>query len=258
MALDKNFGSVWGSGPIISLTSKSVCSICNNGILSDELEQSLDTLEYFINGRKLEVSDTHLRVLIRYFERLAILLDVESSNHDLLCNSKSEQEIIKDYGASNSFPPCVPREDRREYVRGSGLKTVKLWFGYHSGYIGVDPILKLILLNDGKDYHSKYFSGVLGKLAFVVDYSGRFNFEEYNYVSTKTLSLENKFLWPFEDEISYDSYYATCAQSPDIKQMRKLFSNRYWRRRIISSMRRGEKNLELPLSDEMIKVGQSK
>lgn len=200
-----------GSSPIINIQSKSVCRRCNSGWMSSEIDGAYPELEKLIKGEKEKIGVESVLLLRRYFVRLAILVDIESSNHDLSEDMLTDG-YVQEFGGSNRHPPILNQEERTGYKNSCDIHRVFIYIGHHQGILGLNPFMNNSP-NKQLDMTSptqKTFTIVIGELAVVLNIGGPFT--KYNILGGNSpfIALENKAIsWPPNLKADYTDVYST-------------------------------------------------
>lgn len=219
-----------GSSQPKYFTSHSVCKKCNTTWMGEDMEKIIPIVVNMISGKRFDLSQNDLHILKRYLERLAAIVDVESSNLDLPANKLASIEYIAQHGQSNQYPPILSSTDRRAYKDGAPLRNVNLRVGYHKGILGEAFEQNLVPCIYGIQLVGKRFVFVMGKLAASIEI-GRTEPRQYpNFVDLKGYD-ESDLAWPIHPSVSYDDYFSLYVQSPRIARLRKMFRGRRERRR---------------------------
>ncbi len=208
-----------GSSPITHLKSRSVCKTCNEGWMSLEIDRVYPVLKKLIKGEKGKISIESAKLLRRYFIRLAVLVDIESSSHELSESVLTEKYILK-FGTSNKYSSIITQGERENFKNGSEIQRIFVYIGHHEGILGLDPLMNHAPLfginyeeNEGLILIQKTFTIVIGELTFVISIGGKFCKYKILEKNSPFIALENsQFLWPPCLKVSYLDVYETFSE----------------------------------------------
>ena len=163
-------------GQVLTTQSRSVCRHCNENELGKTIEDVLEPLFRLINSEceRLSVSDS--KALRRYWERVALILDVETSNLDLE-NLKPNAPEINEDAQHRQWPPIISQEEREQWRKGKALHRVRVHVGRHHGCLGINPALNFVVNpvvgtlpeGIGRSAHQKLILVVIGAHAVALD-----------------------------------------------------------------------------------------
>lgn len=118
----------------LAFTSHSMCRTCNNE-LGEEISILTALLERFFKGKTNTIPADRAKLALRYFQRIGILVDLETSSFDPEIMTEDE----KDIRANRHFgqtPPFLSKFDREMHRKGDILPAVKVFLGKHRGSHG--------------------------------------------------------------------------------------------------------------------------
>ena len=135
-----------GMAPL-AFTSHSMCGECNHR-LGQEFTDLIPALAKLFSGRTNKIPDSLLRTAIRYFQRIGILVDLESSIFDPILMTESEKDI-----ATNSKlvrgPSFLTQAERVYFLNGAILPNISVFLGKHYGEYGRQMAMTVVRCEDG-------------------------------------------------------------------------------------------------------------
>lgn len=116
-------------GSFLSLTSTSMCEKCNND-LGKELSKLTALLVKLISGETRRIPAPSRRTALRYFQRIGLISDLESSSFDpkTMTESQSDLEFAKHF-PSRQQPAILSPADRENFRNGECPRNVRVYLG---------------------------------------------------------------------------------------------------------------------------------
>lgn len=174
--LDSTSGRVQkkkGSSPILSVTMKALCSRCNTGRLSREVDNALPHLEKLIGGEATILDVDSTQAVRRYWEKVGLLADISSSNYQI-SESDKEKPGFKQNFAHRLFDPLIGDSERKGWASGMDTPRIRIFVGRHFGVLGINPEVNTAYYPPPPYLVSmKRVSFVIGKLAVLVEVGDR-------------------------------------------------------------------------------------
>jgi hypothetical protein len=212
-----------GSSPITNLAPPLLCAKCNNERLTELMKTSLPPLLLLIHGGCACISMTDGAVLLRYFERVAMIVDVATSNHQVTARHRVSSEFYRT-DTNRVAAPVISQEGRTKWLRGACLPEVKVFVGNHEGVLGLNPDMcithRRIREQEGGPvlWYAKRISIVIGKLAICIDVN-----IGATAVPPSFLPLgSTKITWPPDAQADYQDYLSLRDQDAEIRHLRTI------------------------------------
>lgn len=118
-----------------------LCRECNHGVLGREMGQTIPVIWPIIQGlTRIEVTEGGAELIRRYFERLAIIMDLCTSNHEVTPAYRESDEFIQ-VARFRRYSPYLSKRDRECWAAGRPLSSVKIRIARSSGWRGSNPPL---------------------------------------------------------------------------------------------------------------------
>ena len=130
---EKPFYRSLGTNPL-AITSHSMCKNCN-GSLGEELTKLTHILENFFKGHTNIIPEVYVKAALRYFQRIAILVDLEVASFDSLTMTESENDIVTNQN-HHVAPSLLSPEERLLFAQGAILPRISVYLGRHKGRHG--------------------------------------------------------------------------------------------------------------------------
>lgn len=131
---DKNGVHYSAGAKPMSFTSKSMCKCCN-GRLGTEQAKLTPILEKFFKGKTNKIPKEHLEKALRYFQRIGILVDLETAVYDCkLMEEAKKDEKLNQY--TKRSPSYLTPEERLLFINGDILPNITVYLGKHRGQHG--------------------------------------------------------------------------------------------------------------------------
>jgi hypothetical protein len=134
--------SAKGGSPILSITAELLCKDCNNKDLSDEMRAAVDVVHRMAEGETFELTEAQVSAVRRYAERVALIVDVITSDHHMTDSQRSGKDF-KRSAAYRTRPPVYSDEERIRWRAGEVLDGLEVFVGYHDGVLGVNPYVNV-------------------------------------------------------------------------------------------------------------------
>jgi hypothetical protein len=224
--------SVQGNGPILSVAPQVACEPCNNGELSRDMASGLAPLWAAIEGQSFVISPADRQALSRYWERVGLIADVMTSDHDISDEFRSSKYYARSQVHRQSMP-LFSEDQRGHWLRGDVLRDMRVYLGYHRGVLGLNPTTYIAPSTEvdrqgaAPKVSGKRFLIVVGHLAVCVrmgiDLGGAFP-QGMRDLSKEVGNLQ----WPEEVEVSYDDFLSLPNQSSDIQFARWCTRHPNW------------------------------
>ena len=220
------------------ITSHSVCRTCN-GRLGDEIDLVKDLIVGMCLGRlrrTFNLDDQNL--LLRYFQRMSIIRDVDASDRDLSEYGIDKLEYAKQFGSSHMFPPIISDKDRKEFLSGSTLSAISVFIGQTKWWGGRN---RLVLIEDVPfnrpmpQLRARRFQIFIERLAIRVHVG---NILGDNIGSFIRIDGNSELSWPPRSVVDADQIYSSIRPNEEYEFVRHQFRNRRNRRRMISEFRK--------------------
>jgi hypothetical protein len=164
---------VQGTSPIVSISPPVACESCNTGALSRDMNRSLEPMWRLVNGEPHAVGQADRRSLLRYWERIGLIVDVMTSDFQIDAAFRATPEYARSE-KHRQAPPLFSQEERTRWNEGGALPRARIYFGDHRGVLGIDPqtLIAPTYATDSQTPNStstgKRFLIVVGRLAVCV------------------------------------------------------------------------------------------
>lgn len=240
-----------GGSPILSITASLLCNICNTTTLSKEVNASIETLFRMTKGHRLQLDANTVRSLRRYFERIGLIVDVITSNHDIDDAAKEKSEYRRS-AYFRQLPAIITDPERFAWIRKGHLAGVTVYIGHHRGVMGLNPYVniahgKVVNQATGQLLAWKWIVLVIGELAAFIRI-GHVDHEppaSWLKLPSNNMVAEKFSAWPSRDDVSYDDILVLASQDWDVVQKRFYF-NLKPARRIIEEHSRAVGEMSYP------------
>ena len=137
---------VHGGGPITRVAPRCLCVRCNTVRSQEIVNASLPAMLRLIKGTPYEISCEDRTALNRNFERMALIMDVMTSD----CQMTEKSKKGNDYRMSAPFrqaPPHYSDEQRKTWIEDGGqLPGMHVYIGFHPGVLGLNPAVNTVAL----------------------------------------------------------------------------------------------------------------
>lgn len=219
-----------GSSPITDLAPRLLCAECNGVHLGKDMEAVLPVLVPLCRGEPTGLSEPAKGLLQRYFERVAVIVDVHTSSEQM--TERGKQSKDHQFNAQNrQAPPVIDQDERSQWLAGASLGKVSVHVGHHPGDLGKNPDFNIAHFRIKAENQvtgetlildqAKRITMVLGYLAVCVD------IETPNGKVPSALVPAACFVhvhqlseWPTAPEVTDDAYFALRHQDEDTRLVR--------------------------------------
>jgi len=226
-----------GSSPMLHVAPRILCYDHNHS-LHKHMEDAKNALIPMIERHRKTFEARELQAVRRYWERVALLIDIITSNRDV----SREYMATEEYRNSEAFrqrPPVYSDQTRRPWINGDRLAGLHVFVGTHEGVLGLNPGPNIAPLLSGvipQQRHGKRVTMCIGSLTALV------------LVGLDDIPVPDAFIeltdnvtslrWPRSPDVSYDDYFLMHSQTVEVVHMRRLLATRHTRRRIEQHSRR--------------------
>lgn len=133
-----------GGDHLLAVTSSSMCSGCNH-LLGRELTPLSALITKIYKGETNVVPARYTCSFLRYFQRIGILVDLETAVFDPATMRQSEDDtnFNRNY---HGCPPMLSREERGMFLSGAIIPEVKVYAGRQHGLHGRDYRMNVAFL----------------------------------------------------------------------------------------------------------------
>jgi hypothetical protein len=245
--------AVNGGAPMISITSRLLCEECNHsfhGVMS----RVLDPLPKLIHGNARNLTAENVSDLRRYFERIAYIVDVHTSNHQVSEAYRARPEHARNAPWRTSGP-LYSLAERRDWHIHRPIASPEVYIGRHRGVLGINPMADTgqgpVFGPDGLSPSYKTFQVVIGQLAVVLRMGSnnpRIPSSAYRLLGSDPLN------WPPVPDVDYEDYFALCEQPNHYGPWRHILRERVVRRRFEREWRQSKGQY----SSDLERLGYSK
>jgi hypothetical protein len=214
---------VKGSSPITNIAPQLLCGKCNKERLSGLMNDSLPYLKDLSSGKSISIPPEGIRTIKRYFERIALIVDVCTSNEQLKSSYKEtrEHKLAAKY---RKELPTIKMAEREAWLAGELLAHTAIFLGHHIGVLGLNPEVNISHYRVGQagiDVHpAKRVSMVIKELAVQIDIG--MGQEE---LPTSFTSIDKITSWPTTPKVTYDDYYSLRVQDQNTHLRRLVLQN---------------------------------
>jgi hypothetical protein len=208
-----------GSSPITHIAPRLLCDTCNTKRLSELMNTSLPILLALIRGECGGLSATDASVVLRYFERIALIVDVVTSDHEMSEKHLASTEFIRT-DTNRVTGPVISQEARSNWLHGASPPDVSVFIGNHEGVMGLNPDMCITHLRFRDSPRGeilgnvKRVSIVIGKLAVCIDLKMPSDGIPGSFVALRSVD----FAWPPPNEASYEDYLSLRYQDAEVRQ----------------------------------------
>lgn len=218
--------TVKGSSPITNVAPKLLCAKCNNQRLSGMMNDSLPYLKDLSSGNPIAFQTEGIRSVKRYFERIALIMDVCTSNEQLTRKHQESREYQLAAGRRKE-PAIITFVQRQAWLAGGPLVDTSIYMGHHVGILGLNPDVNIAsskVFRDGINgralYPVKRISMVVKELAICVEIgTGQPD------LPCSLTSIDNLTNWPMHQKVTYDDYFSLRGQDQPTQMLRLLVKN---------------------------------
>lgn len=220
---------VKGSSPITTIAPKVLCGPCNNERLSPLMASSLPTLIALSSGESASVSSASNDDLRRYFERVAIIIDVCTSTEQTP-PERIETREHKLTALNRQAPPLLTQQVRLAWLEDAPLSGVHVYLGRHEGVLGLNPDVNIVHMRFRDQDRSGHIVGyvkritmAIHQLAVCIDIAPSLGARRPLLPQTLR-PVERITAWPPSMSITYDDYFALRHQDPVTKWLRRTLA----------------------------------
>lgn len=125
---------ICGGYHALSMTTRSMCEACNNGF-SNEMKIVTEPIARLMKGVSNRILGVKPKIVVRYFQRVGAILDLETAIFDPILMRESDADIARSQPYLRC-PPVLDANERKILVSGGVLGRVHVHLGKHSGEIG--------------------------------------------------------------------------------------------------------------------------
>lgn len=212
--------TVRAGAPILSFTSEILCETCNGSfsvVMNDVLEPLIDL---FQRNRAI-VFATESTSLLRYFERLAFLVDLVTSNHEVDLCYAVRPEHRRNLRWRSQEPVFCHAERKAWFERRPGwrgTRSPRVYLGLHRGKLGLRPQVDTGQSSAFDTPHSKNFQIAIHGLVVVLR-MGEPTVREPSKLFVQ-LRAEKPALFPSKG-VDYEDYFALLNQPSGHEELRR-------------------------------------
>lgn len=227
---------VTGGNPLLFTTYACLCSTCNTDRLSRMMEAATPLVVGLARGTVTKLTPADQEVLLRYFERLAYLVEVVTSNFQLTPEDAASPHLRRNEGF-RTFPSAYSPEERRSWLlNGADERTPRVFLGRHMGVLGLELECSVghlaILVREPIPAFVRIprFHLVIGQLAIELRMSTASMDSEAPPDCYWQLSRgSGEANWPAARNVGYADFWSTHVQDDHIRYMAWLYRKPPWR-----------------------------
>lgn len=224
-----------GSSPILHFAPKLLCKECNSARLGPGMEAALPMLLSLCNGKEAVINDAARKHLLRYFERLGLIVDVHASSEQVAERRKQSGEYLQN-AAFRTGSAYYSQDERSEWLEGKPLSTLTVCVGHYLGKHGVNPDFNIYHVrlkaqnpNTGEVVVGptlRRVSMLIRQLAVCIDIGPM----EVVGVAFPTalapglMRLESLATWPTKPTVTDDDYLELRKQDENTRLIRKMLA----------------------------------
>ena len=223
--------TVQGGNPLLFTTYKCLCSECNTNRFSTMMSDATPLLFGLARGHTSELSATDQSVLLRYFERLALLIDVVTSNQDITDEVRATPEFQRNAAFRRQAPAYSAKERRAWLLQRSNSPKPSVFIGRHMGILGLELKCSVDHASFGTFASLKRagrFHLVLGQLAIDLHWPIVFPEGKPGAVYHHLTHSKTPIVWPPIQDVSYLDFYLTHAMSQHVVEEMVLYTDPDW------------------------------
>jgi hypothetical protein len=207
-----------GPSPITNIAPRVLCNKCNSERLSGTMNSSLPYLISCASGESFSLTPDAQQSLRRYFERVAMIIDV--------CTSAEQMQQSKRESAKHRHGPALISFDQRKAWLNEEIapENLNIYLGFHKGVLGLNPDVNIrhtAAFKNGGIQYGKRITMVIQRLAICLD----INMSDFECPGETFYPLKEITNWPPNTDVSYDDYYALRNQDDITRRYRQVFSN---------------------------------
>jgi hypothetical protein len=231
-----------GNSPLLRQTSRCLCKGCNEGCSSVAIERALPVLVPLARGDIALLNADESSRFHRYWERVALLMDVLRSNFDLT-EAQAQSKWQRHNKPHRVDPPLISHQHRNDWRDGGSIPFFRVSVGRHTGILGLAEAVDQTSIRIDLSHETsrrplagKVVAVALCKIVVIAELG----------VNPWPLPLsfsQVKSGAPFDinqakREVSYDDYYSVLSQDDRVVRLRNLFADQDRTRRIEDASRR--------------------
>ena len=218
---------VKGSSPITNIAPPVLCGTCNKERLSGLMSSSLPYLKAITSGQSLTFTPEIILALRRYFERMALIVDVMTSNEQLTDKQKQSKEHIRS-ARFRDKPSVITFDERKAWLNGARLPQLKVLLGHHLGVMGLNPefnptigqVLVAVVNGIPISRTVKRISIMIRALTVVLDIDCPMD------RVPSIFEIEQISAWPTMPKVTYDQYLTLRHQDQRTRWLRQLLADK--------------------------------
>lgn len=136
-----------GGDHLLAVTSSSMCGDCNN-LLGKELTPLSALIAAIYKGQTNIIPAKHAHPFFRYFQRIGILVDLETAAFDptVMRQSEDDTNFNRNY---HVCPPMLSPEQRSMFLAGDLVQNIEVYIGRHHGTYGKGYLMNVPFARDG-------------------------------------------------------------------------------------------------------------
>lgn len=215
-----------GSSPITNIAPRLLCAKCNNERLTGLMSDSLRYLKDLSDGNPITFEPKGISALKGYFERMALILDVCTSNEQL--DGKFKQSIEYLHAAKHrKWPAIVKFQQRQSWLDGAPLVGVSILIGHHTGILGLNPVMNFANFEVGERgvngytlHPAKRVSIALKELAICINIG-----MSASLVPCSFTLIDDIAGWPTHPKVTYDDFWSLWSQDYETCRIRNAARN---------------------------------
>lgn len=225
-----------GSSEFKNITSRSVCHGCNNEWMSRDNECILAPLKGMFNEVINYLHQEDQLLLRRLLLKIALIVDVETSNRDLEMSPGELEHYAMKFGVTRLHKPVVVQKSRESFKEGNMIPEIGVWIGHHSQLFGINPWFGTGNFRGPLGFPAKRIIYVINNIAVITELgfkkSKTSKFFELCHTPQSTLH------WPIIPSVTYDDVLSQFQQTPRICRYRAAFNSPTERRRLEKHFKR--------------------
>ena len=166
---------LWKRGDnIFSIVSNSICEKCNTRFGQDHGFVAAH-IARLSKGVTREIPVEICRPLLRYFQKLGALVDLESSAFDSKVMTEKKSDIDANaHHVTRQYAPILQKNDRDSFRKGEMISNISVYLGQYTGNrhgdLTIAPLLTMEANAEGfsKDLAGKKISIPIGKILCLI------------------------------------------------------------------------------------------
>jgi hypothetical protein len=189
------------------------------------MDASLPLLKDMSQGKSISPTALDILKLKRYFERIALIVDVCTSNEQISEDRRQKPEYQQAVRYRQE-PPILSFAERVAWLNGAPLQDSFVSLGSHDGVLGLNPDFTItyylrVCKGDTKPVRRvKRVSLAINNIIACLEVGAK-----DDDMPPSLRPIDEVSSWPIVPTVSYDDYFSLRTQNPDTVAKRTLLQN---------------------------------